>query len=219
MLLTLAPAAGIAHTVYGVVLNHQSSLQAMSPLLGQPPYQAPPQAPVLYIKPANTWATDGAQVSLPRGAASVEIGATLALLIGAPAARLREEQALDHVAACQLVMDLSLPHESYYRPAIREKCFDGSCVFGPEHSALPDWQTLSIQTKINDQQVDSWTTADLLRQPARLLAELTAFMSLNPGDRVLIGVKWKAPQAKPGDAVSVQAQGLPGVGCIIGERS
>lgn len=219
MLLTQAPAAGVTQTVYGVVLNHQSSLQAMGGVLGQAPYQAPPQAPILYIKPSNTWAADGAQVALPAGSGAVEIGATLALLIGAPAARLREEQALEYVAGCQLVMDLSLPHSSYYRPAIREKCFDGSCVLGALHAPLPPLQGLTIQTLINGKQADSWTLDELLRPPARLLAEISAFMTLNPGDRLLLGVKWQAPQAAPGDTVLVQAQGLPGVQCHIGEQA
>ena len=219
MLLTLPPAAGIAHTVYGVVLNHQGSLQAMGPSLSQPPYQAPPKAPVLYLKPSNTWTDDGAQVRLPDGADTVEIGATLALLIGAPAARLREDQALECVAGCQLAIDLSLPHSSYYRPAIREKCFDGSCVLGPVQAPAPALAGLAVQTLVNDKQVDTWSLDELIRSPARLLAEITAFMTLNPGDRLLVGVKWQAPQASRGDTVSVQAQGLPGVQCTIGERA
>ena len=219
MLPTLPPAAGVSHTVYGVVLNHQGSLQAMDSLLGEAPYKAPPKAPVLYVKPSNTWAGDGARVQLPEGAQSVEVGATLALLIGAPAARVREERAMEYVVGCQLCMDLSLPHSSYYRPAIREKCFDGSCVLGAVQAPLPGLQGLAIQTLVNGKQTDSWTLDELVRAPARLLAEITAFMTLNPGDRLLLGVKWQAPQAGLGDTVTVQAQGLPTVQCTIGDRA
>ncbi|MCB5363834.1 fumarylacetoacetate hydrolase family protein [Pusillimonas sp. CC-YST705] len=219
MLPSLPPAAGISHTVYGVVLNHPGSLSAMGASLNEAPYQAPPKAPVLYIKPCNTWAQSGASVSLPTGAGSVEIGATLGLLIGSPASRLSEDKALQHVAAYQLVIDLSLPHSSYYRPAIREKCFDGSCVLGPEQATKPALETLGIQTLINGQAVDTWAVSELLRQPAQLLAQISAFMTLNPGDRLLVGVKWQAPQAKRGDVVVVQAQGLPTVQCTIGGQA
>ncbi len=219
MLLTLPPASGVSHTVYGVVLNHQGSLQAMGETLSQPPYQAPPKAPILYVKPSNTWADDDARVRLPDGADAVEIGATLALLIGSPAARLREDRALACVAGCQLVMDLSLPHSSYYRPAIREKCFDGSCVLGSVQAPCPALESLAVQTLINGKQADAWGLSELIRSPARLLSEITAFMTLNPGDRLLLGVKWQAPQARRGDIVEVRAQGLPGVQCTIGDRA
>jgi 5-oxopent-3-ene-1,2,5-tricarboxylate decarboxylase/2-hydroxyhepta-2,4-diene-1,7-dioate isomerase len=215
--LDLAPAAGLTHTVYGVVLNHHGSVQAMGGALTQPPYQALPQAPVLYIKPFNTWAQDGAQVALPADAGAVEIGATLALIIGQPAARLRADQALAAIAGCQLAIDLSLPHSSYYRPAIREKCFDGSCVFGAAQAPAPQLPGLVIQTLINGREADSWAMSDLIRSPQQLLAEITAYMTLQAGDRLLVGVKWQAPQARPGDAVTVQAAGLPSAHCAIAE--
>ena len=47
-------------TVYGTLLNFKTELAAMQPQMNQPPYKAPPQAPVLYIKPANTWSANGA---------------------------------------------------------------------------------------------------------------------------------------------------------------
>ena len=46
-------------TVYGVILNDHRSLQKIGPLDGAP-YQGAPQAPVLYLKPANTHAASGA---------------------------------------------------------------------------------------------------------------------------------------------------------------
>lgn len=219
MLPSIPTSAGISQTVYGVILNHPGSLAALGEALNQPPYQRPPQAPVLYIKPANTWADNDHTLRLPEGASQVEIGATLALVIGSPASRVNETQALSHVAAYQLAIDFSLPHSSYYRPAIREKCFDGSCVLGPLQ-AQASLSTLVIQTRINEQDVDSWRVDELIRSPARLLAEVSAFMTLNPGDRLLIGVKWQAPQATIGDRVVVQAAGLPETRCrIAGARA
>ena len=43
-------------TVYGVLLNFQAERDALGERMSLPPYQAPPRAPVLYIKPANTCA-------------------------------------------------------------------------------------------------------------------------------------------------------------------
>src|SRR6476620_4098057 len=83
--------------------------------MSEAPYKAPPKAPVLYIKPANTWSADGADIPLPASVPEVEIGATVAMLMKAPG----------QVAGYLLMNDLSVPHASYFRPPVRFKCLDG----------------------------------------------------------------------------------------------
>ena len=68
-------------TVYGTLLNFKAELAAMQPQMYQPPYKAPPQAPVLYIKPANTWSANGASIAVPARVPEVEIGATIAMVM------------------------------------------------------------------------------------------------------------------------------------------
>ena len=69
-------------TVYGTLLNFQAERALLAAQMLQPPYKAPPQAPVLYIKTANTWSGNGASVPVPALVAQVEIGATIAMVIG-----------------------------------------------------------------------------------------------------------------------------------------
>ncbi len=59
-------------TAYGVLMNTASEWQVLASAMLNPPYQAPPQAPVLYIKPANTFSTSGDLVRLPTGVAEIE---------------------------------------------------------------------------------------------------------------------------------------------------
>ena len=66
-------------TVYGPLLNLRREYTLWAPKMSEPPYQAAPRAPVLYVKTANTFATHGATVAVP---APVHLGATLGLLIG-----------------------------------------------------------------------------------------------------------------------------------------
>ena len=68
-------------TVYGTLLNFKAELAAMQPQMNQPPYKAPPQAPVLYVKPANTWSANGASIAVPARVPEVEIGATIAMVM------------------------------------------------------------------------------------------------------------------------------------------
>jgi len=111
---------GLSGTVYGTLLNHRSALAALGDAVSAPPHNAPPRAPVLYVKPRNTLAANGAPVAVPSGVVELEIGACLGLVIGRSATRVAEAQALSYLAGYLIVNDVSVPH-AYYRPAIRHK--------------------------------------------------------------------------------------------------
>lgn len=201
--------------IYGVILNDAASLQKIGSLDGAP-YKGAPKAPPLYIKPANTRVADAAAVALPDGAGGVEVAATVGLVMKRAAARLTPATAMEAVGALVLAADLSLPHASYYRPAIREKCFDGSL---PMSAAQPlvDLSGLVLRTEIDGELVEERSLADLIRDPARLLADVTEFMTLNRGDVLLVGVSYMAPRAAPGSRVKISAAGLGSLQFTISE--
>src|SRR5439155_26173363 len=118
-------------TVYGTALNFRGALAALGDAVNAAPYNVPPKAPVLYIKPANTWIGYGAPIPLPSDIAAVQIGATLGIVIGRAACRVPAGRALDFVAGYTIVNDVSVPHDSVYRPAVRHQCRDGFCPMGP----------------------------------------------------------------------------------------
>lgn len=193
-------------TVYGVVLNDSASVRALGDL-DAAPYKGAPRAPVLYIKPATTRVGDGATVRLPQGATEVEVGATIGLVMGRSAARLTPNDALDAVSGIVLAADLSLPHASYYRPAIREKCFDGALPLSGIQP-LCDLSRLELGIDIDGRLAGGWALSSLLRDPAQLLADVTGFMTLRAGDVLLVGVRYDAPRAASGSRVRIAACGL-----------
>lgn len=199
----------IHRTIYGVILNDRQSLADLAGQLLSAPYQAPPKAPVLYIKPETTVNTSGV-VTLPESAAALEVGMTVALIIGQTASRLSRERALDVLAGVALAADLSVPHDSYYRPAIREKCFDGSLLLGEVYplSAVGDIRDVDIHMHMNGQMVGQRSLADAQRDAAQLLADVTEFMTLNAGDILLMGVPYQARQVRAADQVRISAEGL-----------
>lgn len=198
----------VSGTVYGVVLNDHASLRKIgNEALAAAPYKGAPQAPAMYIKPANTRVACGSTVSLPAGEKAVEVGATVGLVIGRAAARLSRANALDAVAGIVLAGDLSLPHASYYRPAIREKCFDGALPIGSVQP-LADLASLVLTTEIDGKVVEQRSLADLVRDPAQLLVDVSEFMTLSQGDVLLVGVSYMAPQAVAGSQVKISAEGV-----------
>jgi len=200
-----------AGTVYGAALNFRADLEGLAGQLNLPPYKAPPRAPVLYIKPANTWIADGGVIPLPAGEGAVQVAASLGLVIGLPAARVRETEALTHVVALRLVNDVTLPHESVFRPAIRQRCLDGFCPIGPP-VRVPDLGIFLAgcrpRTQINGALRHEWSECDLVRSAAQLLAAVTEFMTLLPGDILVLGAPRSAPTARIGDRIRIEVAGV-----------
>ncbi|MBS0421718.1 MAG: fumarylacetoacetate hydrolase family protein [Proteobacteria bacterium] len=209
--------------VYGTLVNHRSALQLIGEAVSAAPYKAAPQAPVLYIKPRNTLAGPDAVVVVPRDADELEVGACLGVVIGRTACAVPERSALDFVAGYLIVNDVSVPHTVYYRPSIRFKARDGFCPMGPRvvaRSAVPNPDNLRINVSVDGQQRQSASTAELVRPVARLLADVTDFMTLSPGDVLAVGAAAPAPRVRAGQRVAIEIDGIGRlVTSFVGEAS
>jgi len=198
-------------TVYGALLNERAALAALGDAVHAAPYGRPPQAPVLYIKPANTHAPDGAAVVVPAGVEALEIGASVAVVFARRATRVPAARALDYVHGFTLASDVSVPHPDYYRPAVRFKCRDGFCPLGPAIapvSALADVDAIALSVRIDGEVVARTSTATLIRPVRELIADISAFMSFDAGDVLLLGVAGGAPHARAGSTVQIAADGI-----------
>jgi 5-oxopent-3-ene-1,2,5-tricarboxylate decarboxylase/2-hydroxyhepta-2,4-diene-1,7-dioate isomerase len=195
--------------VYAAALNFRGTLETLGNKLSQDPYKAPPQAPILYIKPPNTWSIAGTKICVPTGTLQLKMGGTLGIVIGRAASRVVESEALDYVGGWLVVNDVSIPHESYYRPAIKQRCRDGFCPMGAiaARNALNPTQAV-IKISVNGELKARATSKDLLRPVARLIADVTEFMTLRTGDILLLGEPDNSPLAGPGDRVRVEIDGI-----------
>ena len=198
-------------TVVGALLNHRGALAALGDAVNQPPYKAPPKAPVLYIKPRNTYIGHAGAIVVPRGVAELEMGATLGIVIARTACRVAEAGALEVVGGYTVCNDVSVPHDSYYRPSLRFKCRDTFLPIGPgivdaRLVAQPD--ALGITVALDGHVVHRSSTAGMQRSVAQLIAAVTDFMTLSPGDVLMLGVPAGAPRARAGQRVSITIDGV-----------
>ncbi|RZS57988.1 fumarylacetoacetate hydrolase family protein [Sphaerotilus mobilis] len=199
----------LSGVVVAALLNHRPQWQALGDAVHLPPYKAPARAPVLAVRPRNTLTGPGARVAV--GAEGVMVGASLAIVIGRAACRVDVAEALAHVAGYTIAVDLSVPHDSHYRPAVRLRARDGSCVIGPAvvpaaRIAAPD--ALTVKVDIGGNTVQATDTADRVRGVAQLIADVSEFMTLQAGDLLLLGEPHGAPVAHAGDDVAVSIEGL-----------
>jgi 5-oxopent-3-ene-1,2,5-tricarboxylate decarboxylase / 2-hydroxyhepta-2,4-diene-1,7-dioate isomerase len=197
-------------TVVGALLNFRGAWTAMEPAMHKEPHFKPPKHVVLYLKPANTWRANGDAIVLPAGVDEVEVGATLGVVMGASAARVSEREALHYVAGYVAVNDVTVPHSAVLRPPVRQKCRDSFCPIGTlaDAASVADPDALEIRAYVNGELKATNTTRNLIRPVARLIAEVTEFMSLEPGDVLLVGVPENVPRARAGDRVAVEIEGV-----------
>lgn len=187
-------------TFYGVVLNDRAECDALAPAFGEKPYSAPPLAPVVYIKPRSCVTTGGAPVPVPAGLDAVQASATVALLFG-------DRPGVPVAAA--LALDICEPHASYYRPAIRQRCRDGFLPLGAFTALDPALEEAEIVTRVEGTVVHRWALTRLVRDPAALIADLGAFMTLSDGDVLLVGLPGDPPLVRAGQSIAVSMECLP----------
>lgn len=205
------PPYRLTGTVYGTLLNHRPALAALGDVVNKPPYKAAPKAPVLYIKPRNTLARSGDAVELPADAHELEVGAGLGIVIGRTACRVTQAAALSYVAGYTIVNDVSVPHDAFYRPSIRFKARDGFCPIGPRVVArdeIADPDRLHVRVHVDGVLVQDASTADMLRPVVKLLADVTDFMTLVPGDVLMLGVAAGAPRVRAGQRTAIEIEGI-----------
>jgi 5-oxopent-3-ene-1,2,5-tricarboxylate decarboxylase / 2-hydroxyhepta-2,4-diene-1,7-dioate isomerase len=185
----MLPPCGSA--VYGVLFNFRSELEGLG---GERPI-----APVLYLRPRNTWNVSGAPIRLPAGTTELKMAGTIGAVIGLVP---------NQIAGYVVVNDVSIPHESYFRPAIKQRCRDGFCVIGSE---ITEGVPAEIRISINNELRCRASTQDLVRPIGQLIADISEFLTLHPGDILLIGEPPDAPVARAGDRVRVEIDGIPAI--------
>jgi 5-oxopent-3-ene-1,2,5-tricarboxylate decarboxylase / 2-hydroxyhepta-2,4-diene-1,7-dioate isomerase len=192
-------------TVYGTLLNFRREHALWAPRMNDAPYKAPPNAPVLYVKTANTFTASGHPIALPSGVAEVEANATLGLVAAEGGA----------IAGAVLLNDVAIPHESYYRPPVKYRNVDGFLGVGDVVRPVTDLSSLGslvLELRVDGVMRQRTVLADLVRNVATLWADVNAFQSMRPGDVLMVGTDCledgSRPRVKVGDAVEITATGF-----------
>jgi 5-oxopent-3-ene-1,2,5-tricarboxylate decarboxylase/2-hydroxyhepta-2,4-diene-1,7-dioate isomerase len=183
-------------TVYGTLMNFRGELEALGPKMNEAPYKAPPNAPVLYVKPANTWTENGGTIPVPAGVPEVEIGATVAMVM----------KSAREIAGFVLMNDVSIPHESFFRPPVKFKCLDGFLGIGDRIRArneAGDPAVFKLEVRINGELKQTVRFSQLVRSADKLIEDVSEFMTLGEGDMLMLGCDVGRPRARVGDRIDI----------------
>lgn len=168
--------------------------------------------PVVFLKPAESiiWADE--KIRVPRGEICLFEG-ELVVAIGREARHVSHENALNYVASLGAGLDLTLDRDQHH-PDSRlwavAKGFDTSaCLsdFVPIGEA-PPIETLSVELDLNGKRRQQAAITGLVTPIPELIAWLSRFMTLLPGDLIFTGTPPGAAPVESGDRLTVRVPGV-----------
>ncbi len=181
--------------------------------------QLPPE-PVLFMKATSAICGPNDDIWIPRGAQKTDWEVELGVVIGKPAKYVDEDRAFEHVAGYCLVNDVSERAFQIERAGqwVKGKSADHFGPIGPwlvTRDEIPDPQALGIWLELNGARMQDGSTSTMVHGVAQLVAYLSRFMSLQPGDIIAtgtppgVGLGQKPPRyLRPGDRLVLGIDGL-----------
>jgi 2-keto-4-pentenoate hydratase/2-oxohepta-3-ene-1,7-dioic acid hydratase in catechol pathway len=170
--------------------------------------EVPPE-PLIFLKPPSTVVGPDAPVVYPGISERVDHEGELALVIGQRARTLREEDAARVIFGYTVANDVTARDlQRKDGQWTRGKGFDTFAPVGPWIDTDFDPANRAVRCAVNGELRQDGNTALLIYSIGRVLAHVTRFMTLEPGDLVLTGTPAGVGAVQPGDVMTVEVEGL-----------
>jgi 2-keto-4-pentenoate hydratase/2-oxohepta-3-ene-1,7-dioic acid hydratase in catechol pathway len=184
--------------------------------------QEPPKYPSMFFRAPDSLVAHQGHIVRPRESEQLDYEGEIALVIGSKGRRIAPAQALDHIAG------VTLCNEGTIRDWMRHgkfnvtqgKNWDASGSIGPwivTADEIDLAKPLHLTVRVNGELTQDDSTASMIKSFAELIAYVSTFMTLKPGDIIVTGtpVKFKRSDApvwlKPGDVVEIE---VPEIGVL-----
>jgi 5-oxopent-3-ene-1,2,5-tricarboxylate decarboxylase/2-hydroxyhepta-2,4-diene-1,7-dioate isomerase len=202
-------------TIFALGLNYADHARELA-------FQAPGE-PLVFLKGPGSVCGHRGQTRRPRGVTYMHYECELAVVIGKTARRVAKADAYGYVAGYTVANDYAIRDylENYYRPNFRVKGRDSSTPLGPwltDAADVADPMNLPLRTLVNGRVTQQGNTRDMIFDIPALIAYLSEFMTLSPGDIILTGTPEGLADVKVGDEVITEIDGIGSLkNTIIGE--
>jgi len=202
-------------TVFALGLNYADHAKELA-------FKAP-ETPLVFLKGPNTIVGHRAFSLRPADATYMHYECELAVVIGKQGYQVAKEDAWDLVRGYTIANDYAIRDylENYYRPNLRVKNRDACTPLGPwlvDRADVPDPMKLKLTTRVDGKTTQEGTTADMIFDIPTLIAYLSSFMTLNPGDVILTGTPEGLADVRAGNVVETEIEGIGTlVNTIVGE--
>lgn len=170
---------------------------------------APPAEPLLFLKPNTSVVGPGDTVVRPGVSERVEHEGELAIVIGALAKDISEEEALKYVFGFTCANDVTARDIQIADGQwTRGKGFDTFCPLGPVIETDPDLSDARITTRVNGEIRQDGRTSQLIHSLAKIVSYASQAFTLLPGDVILTGTPAGVGLLESGDVVEVEIEGI-----------
>ncbi|MEO8808268.1 MAG: fumarylacetoacetate hydrolase family protein [Burkholderiaceae bacterium] len=213
----LAPIPRPRKNIFGIGLNYVEHVAESSRTLDTS--KELPKQPVIFSKPPTTVIGPGDAIE-HNGEITQQLDweVELAAIIGTRAKRVSEADALNHVFGYSLMIDMSARDCRRAGQWIYSKGQDTYAPFGPcivTADEIPDPQVLDLSLTVNGKTKQSSNTRHMLFKVNTLIADISAGITLEPGDIIATGTPegvgaGRSPQewVWPGDVIHAKLQGI-----------
>jgi 2-keto-4-pentenoate hydratase/2-oxohepta-3-ene-1,7-dioic acid hydratase in catechol pathway len=203
----LAPC--IPSKVVAIALNYADHVAEM----GKPA----PSHPVFFFKPSTAVVGPGDKVVAPAGCKQLDYEGELTVVIGGVAkgvdAKRFEEVVLGYTCGIDATArDLQRIDSQWGRA----KGFDTSAPLGPWIETELDPADLSLVTKVNGRVKQDSRTSQMIFDVPSLIAFVTSYVTLLPGDVIMTGTPAGIGPLSSGDSVSVEIEGIGALQVAVG---
>ena len=163
----------------------------------------------LFLKPNTSVVGPESAIIVPSWAKDVQYEAELAIVIGKICKDVPVERASEVIFGYTVANDVTdaaaLREDG---DAVRGKSFDTSTPLGPVIETDLDTAALAIRSRLNGEPKQNGTTADMVRNCAELVSEVSAIFTLLPGDVIITGTPLGGGPLAAGDVVEVEVEGI-----------
>jgi fumarylpyruvate hydrolase len=181
------------------------------------------ETPFYFTKAAEHYVASGSTVPYPPGTNNYHYEVELVVVIGAPAFRIPVERALQCVFgyACGLDMtrrDLQASAKDQRRPWDLAKNVEQSAVLGEiaPASDIGHPSAGRIELRLNGDTKQSSDVSELIHKVPEVIAHLSTFYHLQPGDLIYTGTPEGVGPVKPGDTIEGSIAGVGTIALTIG---
>jgi 2-keto-4-pentenoate hydratase/2-oxohepta-3-ene-1,7-dioic acid hydratase in catechol pathway len=152
-----------------------------------------PSEPIFFMKATSCLAGPNDDVIKPKDSTKLDWEVELGFVIGKKASYVTEAEALNHIAGYCLVNDVSEREFQLGRPGGQWDKGKGCDSFGPvgpwlvTADEIGDTNNLPMWLEVNGKRYQDGSSATMVFKPAFLVAYLSRFFTLHPGDIVTTG--------------------------------
>ena len=168
-----------------------------------------PERPLLFFKPPSAVIGPGEEIVLPPSS-RVDYEAELAIIIDRRCRNVRAKNAMEVIRGYACMNDVSdREAQGWEKNWVRAKGFDTSAPLGPVIVTKDEIEgPFHVVLRLNGEIRQDGSTSDLVFSIPEIIAEITAYITLEPGDVIATGTPAGVGPLSPTDTVEVEIEGI-----------